>query len=171
MVSGDISGVQGRKNEVACFGGHEGHGYCFWVSHFANKYDIWIFAEHGSQAVDKAFNISSQFALADDGVSLLENILDRVFDSDYAAGTSFVYSINQRGDGGALSGAGYTSDKNEALLTVYYVVGDSVGKTDILDRRDVKAQGADGGADAVVIKEIHLYGNCSWPSRYEQSTV
>jgi len=89
-------GVQRAENQMARLGGFESNTNGLDVAHFADQYNIRVFAQGGPQRALEAIGVRMNFALVDETFLVGVHELDRVFDGDDMVGAFFVDEIDER---------------------------------------------------------------------------
>src|SRR5205814_2767986 len=110
---GGIGGVQGGKDEMTGVGGAHGGGKADGVAHFADHDDIGVLAQNVFEAVFERKRVKADFALLDDRLIVLEDILDRVLQSNdmlFETGVDVFDHGRQGGRFATTSGAGQQHD-------------------------------------------------------------
>ena len=72
--------MQRTENQVSCFGGGQCQTDGFGVTHLADKDNVWVFTQCGTQGIRKAVGVLVQFALVNQGSFALVDEFDRIFD-------------------------------------------------------------------------------------------
>lgn len=138
--------MHGSEDEVSGFGGSHTGGHGIGVSHFADKDDVGVLSHEVSEGLLKVAYVDSDFPLGDDGLAVLEEILDGVFDSNYVAGACAVYIVNHRSDGSSFSAAGGSYNKYEALRAFRYILED-IWEVERIKRGDIGTDASCSEAD------------------------
>ena len=71
----------------------------FRVTHFTQENDIWIFTHRRAHGIGKGIGIHTYFTLGDDGTSLGEQKLDRIFNGNDVTGLGQIDLVRQRCQG------------------------------------------------------------------------
>ena len=113
-----ISGVQGAEDEVTGFGCRDGQRDGFKIAHFADHYDIRIFAQSAAQGGSERLGVRVHFALVDLAAVRSEQVFDRILQRDDVLVTRAVHFLHERSQRGAFAAADRSSDQHESVLVL-----------------------------------------------------
>ena len=137
--------MQGGHDEVAGIGrahrGAEADG----VSHLADHDDVGVLSHDVLEAVLIRRRVEADFALLDDGLLVLEHVLDRILYGDDVAFLGGVDVIDHPGKGGGLAAAGGSGDQHDATVLLGDGL-DDLGQAEAVDFRNLGDDVAHGEA-------------------------
>src|SRR5258708_14669781 len=96
--------MQGRKHEVARFGGLQGDFGRFQITHLTDQYNFWRLPQCGSKRRSEIFGVSTNFTLVDRAFLVIMEKLDRVLDSYDMVSLRVVDLIDDRRERRTLTG-------------------------------------------------------------------
>ncbi|EQD02057.1 hypothetical protein NM3141_2205 [Neisseria meningitidis NM3141] len=106
--------VQRAENQVSGFGGGQCQADGFWVAHLADKDNVGVFAQCGTQRVGEAEGVLVQLALVNQGFFALVDEFNRVFDGQDVCRLGFVDVVDHRGKRGRFARTGRAGNQNHA---------------------------------------------------------
>jgi hypothetical protein len=108
--------VQGGQHQMARVRGGEGGHEGLAVAHFADDDDVGILAHDVDEGAFEAERIEADFTLFDDGLFVVEHILDGVFERDDVALFGFVDVLDHRRQCAGFAAARGARDQDDAAL-------------------------------------------------------
>ena len=103
---GGAGGVHRAEDQVAGLAGLEGGLEGLSVAPLADEHHVGVLAHEVFQGRLEALDVDADLALADEGLLVLEDVLDGVLDGHNVTGASVVDVLDHGGDGGAFAAAG-----------------------------------------------------------------
>ena len=96
-------------------GGSNRRRHGFRSAHFTDEKDVDVLAKRGLQRALKIFCIDTDFALVDERLFWLKNILDRIFNGDNVFHALLINEFEQGGQSRCLALSYGTHDKKKSL--------------------------------------------------------
>ena len=122
------------------------------IAQLADQDHVRVLAHGRAHAFGEARDVGAQLALDHLAVLAAMNELDRVLEADDVEPAGLVEVIDHRRKRGRLAGAGGAGHQHHALVVVAQL-GDDRRQGELLKRRHLGWDGAEGGADAGLLAE------------------
>ena len=137
------------------FGGQKGGFDGFQLAHLAHQNHVRVLPQDGAEAVGEGAGILTHLPLVDGAFVALIDVFDGVFQRNDMLGVPVVDDIQQAGQGGALTGAGFAGDQDDALVEAGEALT-LLGKPDFGYGGDMIVEDSDGRGDtALLAEQIH----------------
>ena len=143
-------GVERAEHQVPGLRRGHRHGDGVGIAQLTDQDDVGVLAHRGAHAFGEARDVRAELAL--DHLAVLARVheLDRVLEADDVEPARLVQVIDHRRERGRFAGTGGAGDQHHALVEVAEL-GDDRRQRQLLERRDLGGDGAEGGADAGVL--------------------
>jgi hypothetical protein len=136
------------------------------VPHLADQHDVGIFAQRRPQGVREAVGVAVHFALVDEAVLVLVDVLDRVFDRQDVRVALGVDLVEHRGQRRRLAAAGRAGDEHEPARALGQRRQDR-RQTQLAERPDGSRDQPVDGADRAALVE-HVAAEAREPADAER---
>ncbi len=100
--------MQGRKDQMAGFGGFQRNFHGFLVTHFPDQNYFGRLSQRSTKSEGKAWSITVQLSLVNDRPLVLMHEFDKIINRDDVERLSLVDPVEDGGHCGGLPGAGWT---------------------------------------------------------------
>ena len=144
--------MQRRKCQVTSLGDTQRRFDRFQVAHFADEHHVRVFAQRRAKRVREGMRIGVDFALIHQAPLVVVEEFDGVLDGDHVLVALAVDLVEHGGEGGGLTGAGWSSDENEPAGLVAKPLHDR-GQAESVKSLDVPRNGAEHRADGATLVE------------------
>ena len=150
---GGVAGVHGADDEVAGFGGGDGHLDGFEVAEFADDDDVGVFAEGALEGGGEGGGVGADLALGEVAAEGGLDDFDGVLDGDDVVLAGFVEGGDEGGEGGGFAGAGGAGDEDEPVVVAEeFLDGDEVAQAEFVEFRDTGGDHAVGAGGAGLVE-------------------
>ena len=137
--------MERAKDEMAGLRGGDGERDSLEVAHFAHHDDVGIFPQRTAQSGGERFRVGVHFALGDVATLRLEDVFDRVLESDDVLAPLDVYLLDERGQSGRFAAADRAGDEDESVMEAREQL-EALGQAEFIHRPH---PGADDAKDEV----------------------
>src|SRR5436309_2891411 len=103
------------EDKVAGLGSLQGDVHCLQVAHLTDEDDVRRLPEHVTKGDVEVIGVNSDFALAEDGLLIRVNELNRILDRDYVNASVLIDQVDYGRKRGGLAGTGWPRHKNEPV--------------------------------------------------------
>ena len=122
------------------------------VAHLPDQHHVGVFAHQVLQRRLERRHVDAHLALADQGLLVRVDVLDRVFDRHHVTGAGPVDVLDHGRDGGGLARAGNARNQHQPRVQFGDIV-DLRGKGQLLEAHDLPRDAPDGDADVASLAE------------------